>query len=49
MAGHECKHNAYRADIGGCVSGYTYISRVPSITGQTKQQLFAYAGQAQGQ
>jgi len=27
-AGHERKHNASRADIGGCVSGYTYISRV---------------------
>ena len=29
-AGHERKHNACRADIGGCVSGYTYISRVKS-------------------
>ena len=29
-AGHERKHNACRAEIGGCVSGYTYISRVKS-------------------
>jgi len=29
-AGHERKHNACRADIGGCVSGYTYIRRVKS-------------------
>jgi len=27
-AGHERKHNACRAEIGGCVSDYTYISRV---------------------
>ncbi len=27
-AGHERKHVACRADIGGCVSGYTDISRV---------------------
>jgi len=27
-AGHERKHKACRAEIGGCVSGYTYISRV---------------------
>ena len=27
-AGHERKHNACRAEVGGCVSGYTYISRV---------------------
>ncbi len=27
MAGHERKHNTCRADIGGCVSGYTYINR----------------------
>ncbi len=25
MAGHERKHNAFRADTGGYVSGYTYI------------------------
>jgi len=29
-AGHERKHNACRAEIGGCVSGFTYISRVKS-------------------
>ena len=29
-AGHERKHNACRAEVGGCVSGYTYISRVKS-------------------
>ena len=28
MAGHERKHNACRADIGGCVCGDTYISSV---------------------
>jgi len=27
-AGHECKHNACRAEVGGCVSGYTYIRRI---------------------
>jgi len=30
MAGHESKHNACRVEIGGCVSDYTYISRVKS-------------------
>ncbi len=29
-AGHERKHNACRAEVGGCISGYTYISRVKS-------------------
>ncbi len=29
-AGHERKHNACRAEIGGCVSGYTYASRIRS-------------------
>jgi hypothetical protein len=24
-AGHERKHNACRAEVGGCESGYTYI------------------------
>ena len=28
MASHECKHSACRADIGGCVCGYAFISRV---------------------
>ena len=27
-AGHERKHNACRAEFGGCISGYTYITRV---------------------
>ena len=27
MAGHERKHNACSADIGGCCSGTTYVSR----------------------
>ncbi len=26
--GHVRKHNACRAEIGGCMSGHTYISRV---------------------
>jgi len=26
-AGHERKHNASRAEMGGCVSGNTYTSR----------------------
>ncbi len=30
-AGHKHKHNACRAEIGGCVSGYTYISRVKQL------------------
>jgi len=30
-ASHERKHNACRADIGGCVSGYTSISRVKAL------------------
>ena len=29
-AGHERKHNACRADVGGSVNSYTYISRVKS-------------------
>ncbi len=29
-AGHERKHNACRAEVGGCVSGYTYIRRIRS-------------------
>ncbi len=28
-AGHERKHNACKAETGGCVSDYTHISRVP--------------------
>ena len=32
-AGHKRKHNACRAGIGGCVGGYTYISRVVAISG----------------
>ena len=28
MASHERKHSACRADIGGCVYGYAFISRV---------------------
>jgi hypothetical protein len=27
-AGHECKHNARRAEVEGCVSDYTYIRRI---------------------
>jgi len=56
-AGHERKHNACRADIGGCVSGYTYISRVKSpqnaCRGSVEECNQAHAGtcpqnQAQG-
>ena len=32
--GHERKHNGCRAEIGGCVSGYTYISRDPTCVSQ---------------
>jgi len=31
MAGHKRKHNACRAEIGGCVSDYTYISRIIGV------------------
>jgi len=31
MAGHARKHNTCRAEIGGCVSGYTYISIVSEL------------------
>jgi hypothetical protein len=27
-AGHERKHNACRAEVGGCVCGYTYVRRL---------------------
>ena len=56
-AGHERKHNACRADIGGCVSGHTYISRVESpqnvCRGSVEECNQAHAGicpqnQAQG-
>ena len=30
LAGHERNHNARRAETEGCVSGYTYVSRVTS-------------------
>jgi len=36
-AGHKHKHNACRAEIGGCVSGYTYISRVKQLWFLKKQ------------
>ena len=26
-AGHERKHNVFRAEVGDCSSGYTYIRR----------------------
>ncbi len=29
-AGHKRKHNECRTEVRGCVSGYTYISRVKS-------------------
>ncbi len=32
--GHERKYNGCRAEIGGCVSGYTYISRDPTCVSQ---------------
>ena len=56
-AGHERKHNACRAEIGGCVSGYTYISKVKSpqsvCRGSVEECIQAHAGtcpqnQAQG-
>jgi hypothetical protein len=37
--GHKRKHNACTAEIGGCVSGYTYISRVIMVAGK----LFLHA------
>ncbi len=32
MASPERKPNTCRADLGGCVSGYTYISRDTALT-----------------
>ncbi len=45
-AGHECKHNACRAEIGGCVSGYTCISRIRNKCVQCPRDIFLKAGQA---
>ncbi len=43
MAGHKRKHIACRADNRGCVSGYTYISKVKSPQNVCRGSLMMFA------
>ncbi|DBA78619.1 TPA: hypothetical protein ACH3X1_008546 [Trebouxia sp. C0004] len=48
-AGQKHKHNACRADIGGCVNGYTYISKVKNVCRGSVEECFQTHASSFGQ